>query len=124
MYWPFFFGMGGPIGSGTQYMSWITLDDAVRAIEHAIARPELSGVVNACAPNPVRNSEFVAALASAMGRPAIVPMPEVAVRTLFGEMGEETLLTSQRAVPEKLLASGFRFLHPDIDSGMRAALAH
>jgi NAD dependent epimerase/dehydratase family enzyme len=80
--------------------------------------------VNACAPDPVRNSEFVAALGRAMHRPAIVPMPEAVVRAVFGEMGEETLLTSQRAVPEKLLASGFRFLHPTIDEALASALRH
>lgn len=158
LHWPFFLGGGGPIGSGRQYMSWITLGDAVRAIQHAInqcvrsgvaERPpppchglpahgspldplprsralcseELSGPVNACAPQPVRNAEFVQELASAMGRPAFVPLPEPVVNAVFGEMGRETLLVSQRAVPKKLTESGFRFLHPDIRAGVREALS-
>lgn len=122
MYYPFYFGGGGPIGSGAQWMSWVTLDDAVRAIEFAMKRPDVSGPINVCAPNPVRSSQFTSALAKAMGRPHLVPMPELAIKTVLGEMGEETLLASQRAVPDKLTAAGFRFLHPDIDSGMTAAL--
>jgi uncharacterized protein (TIGR01777 family) len=122
LYWPFFFGTGGPIGSGAQWMSWIALEDAVRAIEHSIHKDNLSGPVNACAPNPVRNADFVAALAAAMGRPAILPMPELAVRAIFGEMGEETLLVSQRGVPAKLQGSGFKFNHPEIREAMVAAL--
>lgn len=123
LYWPFFFGAGGPIGSGRQFMSWITLQDAVRAIEHAIQRSDLRGPVNACAPNPVTNADFMAAFGRAMHRPSLLPMPEVAVRTVFGEMGEETLLVSQRAVPAKLEASGFHFAQPTIDDAMRAALS-
>jgi NAD dependent epimerase/dehydratase family enzyme len=135
--------MSGPIASGSQYMSWITLEDAVRAIEHAISRcvsalqivrqrnvihracrPELTGPVNVVAPNPVTNSAFMHAFAAAMHRPAVMPMPEIAVRTIFGEMGEETLLVSQRAVPAKLSSSGFRFMHPEIQEAMRSVLHH
>lgn len=123
LYWPFFFGAGGPVGSGAQWMSWVTIDDAVRAIQHAISTKELSGPVNVCAPSPVTNAEFMRALGGAMGRPALLPMPEAAVRAVFGEMGEETLLVSQRAVPSKLTAAGFRFLHTDIADGMRVALS-
>lgn len=122
LYWPFFLGGGGPIGSGQQWMSYVTLGDAVRAIHHCMARDDVSGPVNVMAPQPVRNAEFVAALGRAMGRPALLPMPEPIVRGLFGEMGDETLLVSQRGVPAKLQASGFRFLQPDIDSAMREAL--
>lgn len=112
------------MGSGRQYMSWITLEDAVRAIEFAIGRPDLTGPVNVCSPNPLRNAEFMSALGAAMRRPAILPMPEPVVRAVFGEMGEETLLVSQRAVPEKLTAAGFRFMHPDIHGALAAALHH
>jgi uncharacterized protein (TIGR01777 family) len=117
----FWMGAGGPVGSGAQWMSWITLEDAVRAIQHAMACEALAGPVNTCAP-AVRNADFAAALGDAMGRPAALPLPEAAVRALFGEMGEETLLASVRAVPEKLLASGFFFKHPRIGEAMRAAL--
>lgn len=89
----------------------------------APCRPDVSGPINACAPNPVTNADFMSAFGRAMHRPSLLPMPEVAVRGVFGEMGEETLLVSQRAVPEKLEASGFRFLHPTIDEAMRAALS-
>lgn len=123
LYWPFFFGGGGPVGSGRQWMSWLTIDDAIRAIQHSIANKELEGPVNACAPNPVRNEEFMAAMGKAMGRPSFLRMPEAAVHAVFGEMGKETLLASQRAVPEKLLKSGFRFVHPTIDEAMRAILS-
>jgi uncharacterized protein len=103
-------------------MSWLTIDDAVRAIEHAIKTKDLEGPCNACAPNPVQNEEFMAAMGRAMGRPSLLRMPEAAVHAVFGEMGKETLLASQRAVPEKLTASGFRFLHPTIDEAMRSVL--
>ena len=119
---PFFMCLGGPIGSGQQWMSWITLEDAVRAIRHAMSCEALRGPVNACAPQPARNAEFAAALGAAMGRPALLPLPEPVVRAVFGEMGEETLLASQRGVPDKLLASGFFFKHSTIKEGCKAAL--
>jgi uncharacterized protein (TIGR01777 family) len=122
LYWPYFFGGGGPIGSGQQWMSWVTLEDAVRAIQHVIMRQEISGPINVCAPQPTRNADFATALGRAMGRPAIIPMPETAVRTIFGEMGDETLLVSQRGVPQKLTSSGFRFHHPDIGSALKAVI--
>lgn len=123
LYWPFFFGGGGPIGSGAQFMSWLALSDAVRVVEHAMRCEALAGAVNACAPAPARNADFVAALGAAMRRPALLPMPEAAVRLVFGEMGEETLLASQRALPTKLLASGFRFNHPDLAGALDEAIA-
>jgi len=123
LYWPFYFGGGGPVGSGEQYLSWIALTDAVRAIEHAIHRPSLVGPCNACAPNPVPNRAFVQALGRAMHRPALLPLPEAVVRTIFGEMGEETLLASQRAMPELLASTGFRFEYPTIDGALAATLA-
>lgn len=122
LYWPFFAGGGGPIGSGSQYWSWISLADAVRVIEHAITKPALAGKVNACAPNPVPNVEFARALGAAMHRPAFVPLPEFVVRTVFGEMAEETMLASQRCVPRVLTESGFSFMHPDINSALRFAV--
>jgi NAD dependent epimerase/dehydratase family enzyme len=103
-------------------MSWITLTDAVRAIEHAISCEELEGPTNACAPEPATGAAFAAALGAAVHRPAIIPLPTFAVRTIFGEMGDETLLASQRAVPQKLLATGFHFLQKDIVAGCEEAL--
>ena len=123
LYWPFFLGGGGPVGSGRQWVSWVALPDAVRAVQFAIAHEGVSGAVNACAPQPARNADFMRALARAMGRPALVPMPEAAVRLLFGQMGEETLLASTRALPAKLEAAGFAFEYPDVESAMVEALA-
>ncbi len=122
LYWPFFLGGGGPVGSGQQYMSWITLRDAVRSIEYAMIKPDLVGPVNACAPGSCTNAEFMRAFAAAMGRPAFVPLPELAVKAIFGEMGLETLLAGQRGVPEKLTASGFKFLDEEVRPAMRTAL--
>ena len=119
----FWLGAGGPVGSGKQWRSWIALEDAVRAVQHALACETLRGPVNACAP-PVRNAHFAAALGAAMGRPAALALPEAVVRALFGEMGEETLLASVRATPEKLLESGFFFKRPDIEGAMRSALTY
>lgn len=104
-------------------MSWISLGDAVRAIEHCMLRPEARGPLNVCAPNPCTNAEFTSALGHALWRPTLIPLPEFAVRCAFGEMGEETLLTSQRCVPTALTATGFRFRHPTIEEGVRAALS-
>jgi uncharacterized protein len=122
LYWPFYLGGGGPIGSGAQWTSWVTIDDAVRAIEFALKRDDISGPINVVAPGPVRSAEFTGALARALRRPHLLPLPEPVVRGVFGEMGEETLLASQRAVPDRLTAAGFRFAQPDIDAGITAAL--
>jgi uncharacterized protein (TIGR01777 family) len=122
LYWPFFLGGGGPVGSGRQWVSWIALQDAARAVEFAIAHDSVRGAVNACAPQPARNADFMRALARAMGRPALVPLPEAAVRLLFGEMGEETLLASTRALPSKLEAAGFSFDFPDVEGAMVEAI--
>ena len=122
LYLPFFLGAGGPVGRGSQWMSWVMLPDAVRAIQFALSHEQLAGAVNVCSPQPARNADFVRALASAMRRPAFVPLPEVAVRLLFGEMGEETLLVSQRAVPAKLEAAGFAFKFADVGDAMTEAV--
>jgi len=119
---PFQLGLGGRLGSGEQFLSWIALGDLVRAIEHAIIDESLSGPVNAVAPNPVRNREFTEALGTALDRPTVLPLPAIAVRTLLGEMGEELLLTSKRAVPAKLLQSGFSFRYPTLEEALAAEL--
>jgi uncharacterized protein (TIGR01777 family) len=119
---PILFGVGGPVGAGTQYMSYISLADAVRVIEHCIVRP-VQGPVNACAPTGATNAEFIKAMGRNLMRPTLIPLPEVAVKAIFGQMGEETLLVSQRAVPTKLLESGFRFKHPNIKAAVDSALS-
>jgi uncharacterized protein len=117
---PFRFGLGGRLGSGRQWMSWIAIEDLVRAIIWIIEHPEISGPVNMTSPNPVKNSEFTAALGDAIRRPTILPIPGVALRLLFGEMAEETLLASQRAVPKVLTDSGFVFGCAEIRPTLRA----
>ena len=116
---PFEYGLGGPIGSGRQWMPWIALDDLVRLIVYAIANPALSGPVNATAPEPVRNATFAQELARALHRPALLRLPATPLRWLAGDMADELLLTGRRVIPEKALKSGFVFRHP----GLRAALA-
>lgn len=122
LYMPYLFGLGGPVGGGSQWLSWLTLGDAVRGIRHILQRPELEGVVNLTAPEPCTSAEFASAFGRVLSRPAILPLPTAAVKTVFGEMGEETLLVSQRAVPKALLESGFVFRCPDIERGLRAAI--
>jgi uncharacterized protein (TIGR01777 family) len=119
---PFRLGLGGPLGSGRQYMSWIAIDDAVGAIQHALATEALQGPANAAAPNPVRNREFTRALARVLRRPALVPMPAFAARLLFGEMADELLLASARVQPAKLLATGYTFRYPELEGALRHLL--
>ncbi|MGI9102906.1 MAG: TIGR01777 family oxidoreductase [Terriglobales bacterium] len=117
---PFRMGVGGRLGSGKQWMSWIALDDLLALMLHVLTKESVRGPVNAVAPNPVSNTEFTRALGAALHRPTIFPMPEFAVRTVFGQMGEELLLASNRAVPAAAQASGFQFRYPEI----RGALEH
>jgi hypothetical protein len=119
---PFKLGAGGRVGSGRQWWSWITLQDLIAAYGH-ILESDLAGPVNVVSPGVVRNAEFTKALGRALGRPTAIPVPAFAVKTMFGEMGTETLLGGQRAVPARLQASGFSFAHPQIDAGLAAALA-
>lgn len=117
---PFEFGLGGPIGSGRQWMSWIHRDDLVRAICHAIAAPDLQGPVNAVTTDPIRNADFARLLARALGRPAALRLPAVVVRTALGQMGEELLLASQRVVPARLSETGFVCRYPRIETALAA----
>ncbi len=119
---PFQLGLGGPLGSGNQWMSWISLDDEVGALYHLLMSPDASGVYNLCAPAPVPNSEFVATLGSVLSRPAILPVPAFALRTLFGEMAQATILEGQRVLPNRLLGEAFRFQHPNLESALRFEL--
>lgn len=118
----FEWGLGGPIGHGRQWTAWIERDDLVRLILHAIAKPELSGAVNATAPHPVRNAEFTKALARGLHRPAFFRIPAWPLRLIARDFADELLLGGQRIVPEKALASGFVFHHPDLDGALAAIL--
>jgi uncharacterized protein (TIGR01777 family) len=119
---PFKMGVGGIIGSGRQWMSWIDVQDLVGAIQHILKNDSLQGPVNMVAPKPVTNTEFTKTLASVVSRPAILPMPAFAVRLAFGEMGNETLLGSQRVEPAKLVGSGYAFRFPDLQASLQATL--
>ncbi len=118
----FQFGVGGVIGSGRQWISWISRTDAVRALEALVRDESSGGAVNVTAPAPVPNAEFVRVLARVLHRPAIAPVPAFAVKLLYGRMGEETVLGGQRVLPRRLLASGFRFSHPDLKGALRHEL--
>lgn len=111
---------GGTIGSGQQWMAWISRTDAVHALAWIALHESIEGPIILAAPNPVRNAEFTAALARAVRRPALAPVPAFVLKFIFGEMAEETLLAGQRAAPRQLLESGFEFEYPTLD----AALAH
>jgi uncharacterized protein (TIGR01777 family) len=113
---------GGPIGGGGQWMSYLSLSDAVRAFCFALDHRELEGPVNVATPNPVTNRDFTRALGKALGRPAVVPVPALAISVAFGEMGRETVLASQRVSPKKLVAAGFAFEHPTVDDALASAL--
>lgn len=115
-------GLGGPIGHGRQWMSWIGVDDVVGIVLHALASEELAGPVNTVAPNPVPNREFAATLGHVLGRPAILPVPAPALRLVFGEMAKETILTSARALPTRLLEAGYVFRHPQLEGALRFLL--
>ena len=119
---PFRMGVGGRIGSGGQWVSWIGLDDVVGAIRYAIATDSLAGPVNVASPAPVTNAEFTETLARVLRRPALVPVPAFVMRFAFGEMGEATLLASQRIRPRRLLESGYRFQYPTLEAALRHEL--
>jgi uncharacterized protein len=119
---PFRFGVGGRLGDGRQWMSWIALADIVRIIGTAIEDARYVGPLNVVAPNPVRNSEFAHVAAQVLHRPAIFPAPAFALRLVLGEMADALLLASERAVPERLLAAGYRFLLPDFEAALVSIL--
>jgi uncharacterized protein (TIGR01777 family) len=119
---PFRMGVGGVIGSGQQYMSWVAIDDLMGIIQHALAREDLRGPFNAVSPNPVTNLEFTKTLGKVLGRPTIFPMPEFAARLAFGEMADALLLSSARVEPKRLLASGYAFRYPTLEGALRHLL--
>jgi uncharacterized protein len=119
---PFRWGVGGQLGDGRQWMSWISIDDAVGSLEQLVFDERFSGPVNLTAPEPVRNQEFTEALARVLGRPAWLSVPKAALRLALGEMANSTLLSSARVQPAKLLDAGYSFTHFDLDSALRALL--
>jgi uncharacterized protein len=115
---PFKLGAGGKIGTGSQFMSWIALDDALGAVDHALVTGSLQGPVNAVSPGPVTNAEFTRTLARVLSRPALAPLPAFAARLAFGEMADALLLASQRVVPSRLQTAGYRFQYPELESAL------
>jgi uncharacterized protein (TIGR01777 family) len=120
---PFRLGLGGVLGSGRQYMSWIALDDAIGAIQQAIVTDNLQGPTNAVAPDAVTNQEFTHTLGKILRRPTVVPLPAFAARLMFGEMADALLLASAHVQPAKLLAVGYRFRYPTLAEALRHLLA-
>jgi uncharacterized protein (TIGR01777 family) len=119
---PFRFGVGGKIGSGEQWMSWVTLEDVVGVIRYSLENAGVSGAVNVVAPQPVQNVEFTRELARAMHRLALFPAPAFALRLALGEMADALLLASQRVKPQRLATLGYRFLHADLPSALAIVL--
>jgi hypothetical protein len=118
---PFKLALGGRVGSGKQWWSWVALDDAVAAYRFAL-ESDLAGAVNVVSPNPATNSQFVKALGHALHRPTVFPLPALGVKAVFGEMGEAALLEGQRALPARLLEAGFTFRYPELDAALERAL--
>jgi uncharacterized protein (TIGR01777 family) len=119
---PFRFGVGGTIGSGKQYMSWIAMDDIVAIVHFLLENPELKGSFNLTAPNPVTNKEFTNTLGKVLNRPTILPLPEFAIKLMFGEMGETLLLQGARVLPKRLQEAGYQFKYTDLDEAMKGVL--
>ena len=119
---PFRMGVGGNMGNGRQWWSWVDIVDLVGAIQHVIKTDTLRGPVNVVAPTPARNADFTRTLASVLSRPAIFPMPAFAARLVFGQMGDELLLASQRVQPARLMASGYVFQKPDLKKSLEDIL--
>lgn len=119
---PFKLGLGGVIGSGRHFMSWISIDDGVGAILHLLDSEIESGPVDLTAPAPVTNREFTKTLGAVLGRPTLFPLPAFAVKLLFGQMGEEALLASQRVLPARLESDGYAFRHRDLDRALSDVL--
>ncbi|HEX6880466.1 MAG TPA: TIGR01777 family oxidoreductase [Terriglobales bacterium] len=121
---PFKLGLGGRMGSGEQWMSWITLTDLVRIFLLALDDEKVSGIYNAVTPQPVKNRHFVHALGSVLQRPVILPLPAFAIKTIFGRMGVETILGSSRVIPVRLQDAEFYFEYPEIEAALRRVLGN
>jgi uncharacterized protein len=121
---PFKLGVGGQAGSGRQYLSWISLEDEVAAMEFLLGRADISGPVNLASPNPVTNADFTRALGAALGRPTFMPVPNLAINLMFGsEMAKEMVFGGQRLKPKRLLDAGFEFRYPEIEAALRKMLS-
>jgi len=120
---PFKIGAGGKLGSGRQWMSWVTLEDVVAILRLAIENASVRGAINVVSPQPLQNVEFTKVLAKVMHRPAVFPAPAFALRLALGEMANALLLSSQRVAPQALEKVGYRFLHPDLNSALATILA-
>lgn len=116
-------GLGGTLGDGKHWMSWVTLHDLVRIIEFAINNEQMEGVLNAVSPNPVTNAEFTRTLGKVLQRPTVFPLPAFLLRGIFGQLAEEALLTSERIIPERLLQAGFKFDHDELEKALQDILA-
>lgn len=121
---PFKLGLGGKVGSGKQYMSWITLEDEIRGIEFLLENSSIKGPVNLCSPNAVTNIEFTQTLGNVLKRPTIFPLPAFVVRLIFGEMGQKLLLEGCRVNPKKLTEAGFEFHYPILEEGLKQQMRH
>lgn len=119
---PFKLGLGGPLGSGRQWMSWISRADAVGMIQWLL-KSDLGGPVNITAPEPATNADFARALAATLHRPAVLPAPAFALRLLLGEMADELLLSGQRVLPKKALSAGYSFRHKDLSAALQSVLS-
>ncbi|MBI3298236.1 MAG: TIGR01777 family protein [Elusimicrobia bacterium] len=119
---PFKLGLGGPVGDGQQWMSWVALGDVVGALRHCAAERSLKGPVNVTAPGAVTSAKFAATLGRVLRRPAALPLPAFMVRVLFGEMGEALLLAGQRVLPARLKKAGYTFKHPELEGALRHLL--
>jgi hypothetical protein len=119
---PFKMGVGGPMGGGKQWMSWISLDDEIYAIHHLLMSNRSHGVYNLTAPSPSRQKTFAKTLGKVLGRPAFAPLPGFIVRILFGEMGVKLTLESQKALPTRLIEDGYEFLHPNLEVALTDTL--
>jgi len=122
MLMPFKLGLGGVVGNGKQWMSWISLDDHVRVILAALEDEKIRGAVNSVSPNPVTNEEFTAVMGEVLYRPTFIPVPEFAVHLAFGEMGEALLLDSTKVVPKRLTDAGFEFKFPNLQKAIENAV--
>jgi uncharacterized protein (TIGR01777 family) len=120
---PFKLGIGGTIGSGKQYLSWIALDDLIRLIHFALESENLKGAINAVAPNPVKNEKFTKTLGKVLNRPTIIPIPAFGIKLLFGEKGESLLLEGARVLPQRMENAGFEFRFPDLEDAMKKILS-
>lgn len=120
---PFKLGVGGVVGSGKQWMSWVALDDVVGIVNYALEKESIRGAINVVSPNPVMNEEFTKTLGTVLYRPTILPLPEFAVNFVFGEMGDALLLDSTRVVPKRLKEAGYKFMYTDLKPALEHALS-